>query len=100
MDGAAKPHPPIPIFCKVAATRPVSPIGEAGRFIAGPLGEADQLPLIGSSVVPTAGCVIGAADETDAAPMGGDQSDRIDHVKGESDVAKQLTVCNSQEPSA
>lgn len=30
MDGAAMPHPPIPISCNVAATRPVSPIGEAG----------------------------------------------------------------------
>ena len=33
IGGASRPHPPI-TSCSVAAIRPVSPIGEAGRFIA------------------------------------------------------------------
>ena len=44
MDEAAKPHPLVPIFCNVAATRPVSPIGEAGRFVASALGRPTNFP--------------------------------------------------------
>ena len=52
IGGAARPHPPIPIFCNVAATRPVSPIGEAGRFVAAPLGRPTNFPSLGAAWFP------------------------------------------------
>ena len=49
IGGASKPHPAIPIFRNVAATRPVSPIGEAGRFTVDHLGRPANFPSLAAA---------------------------------------------------